>query len=380
MKIAIITLPLHGNYGGILQNYALQTVLKRMGHTVETLRLPQERKQPLWRRPLVYSKRFIWKYVLHRPCHIFYEQWYNAINPPLIRHMQAFVDRHIEARQIKDFKELKEGEYHAFVVGSDQIWRRRSFKCYQSLETVYLSFAKDWKGICRVAYAPSFGTDQWEYSAMQTRRCAALAKCFDGISVRESSAVDLCKQYLGMEALHVLDPTMLLRAKDYLRLLEGVETHQPDGQLLTYILDETAEKNEIVNRIARHYGYRSFRANSRYEDLFAPLEERVQPPVEQWLKDFNEACFIVTDSFHATVFSILFGKPFVVIGNKARGLARIYSLLEMLHLEEHIVNALSELDLTRSFEYDAQSVHSLLQAKRNESMNFLEKMIGHSNH
>ena len=70
MRIAIITLPLHGNYGGILQNYALQTVLKRMGHTVETVVFPWELKQPMWRKPLAYSKRFIKKFVFRKNVHI----------------------------------------------------------------------------------------------------------------------------------------------------------------------------------------------------------------------------------------------------------------------------------------------------------------------
>ena len=75
MRIAIITLPLLGNYGGILQNYALQTALKRMGHKVETIVLPWQLHQPLWRRLLAYGKRIVKKYALRRNAHIFYEEW-----------------------------------------------------------------------------------------------------------------------------------------------------------------------------------------------------------------------------------------------------------------------------------------------------------------
>lgn len=70
------------------------------------------------------------------------------------------------------------------------------------------------------------------------------------------------------------------------------------------------------------------------EDWSAPLAERIQPPVEQWLRGFMDAELVVTDSFHACVFSILFHKPFVVVGNKERGLARVKSLLKMFGLEE----------------------------------------------
>lgn len=374
MRIAIITLPFYDNYGAILQNYALQTVLKRMGHNVETLDLLQGRKRPLWQMPLVYGKRFIMKYVLHRPCHIFYEEWSKKNNPTLLQYMHTFIDQHIHVRKIERFKDVKEGEYDVFIVGSDQIWRPSY--TYRPVAVVYLSFTRNWKNIRRVAYAASFGTESWEYSPRQTKYCATLAKLFDAVSVREVSAIDLCKKYLGIKSQYVLDPTMLLCAEDYLRLLKGTETNRPDCKLLTYILDFSLEKEEIIKKVSREYNYKPFRANSRYDDLFAPLNERIQPSVEQWLKDFTEALFIITDSFHATVFSILFGKPFIVIGNKERGLARIHSLLSIFGIENHLVFSLSDLRIDQDYSLNLQQVQETLQFLRKESLSFLQKGLG----
>ena len=372
MRIAIITLPLHGNYGGILQNYALQTVLKRMGHTVETIVFPRELKLPMWRKPLAYGKRSIDKFVLHRrKTPVFYEQWYNRTLPALICDMQSFVATHILTRKVNCFSDIKEGEYDAFVVGSDQIWRPAY--SYRPIMNAYLGFAKDWKNIKRVAYAASFGTDRWEYSNLQTRQCAALAALFDGISVREEAAVRLCREHLHCEAVHVLDPTMLLAAEDYVALLKDKKLEAPRGELLTYVLDETPEKARIIEKVANHYQYAIYRANSRFEDWTAPLTERKQPPVEQWLKDFQDAKFVITDSFHATVFSILFEKPFIVIGNKERGLSRIYSLLKMLGLEGHMVHSLAELDLEQDYDWNVAQVNKVLETRRRESMEFLRK-------
>lgn len=372
MRIAIITLPLRGNYGGILQNYALQTVLKRMGHTVETIVFPRELKLPMWRKPLAYGKRSIDKFVLHRrKTPVFYEQWYNRTLPALICDMQSFVATHILTRKVNCFSDIKEGEYDAFVVGSDQIWRPAY--SYRPIMNAYLGFAKDWKNIKRVAYAASFGTDRWEYSNLQTRQCAALAALFDGISVREEAAVRLCREHLHCEAVHVLDPTMLLAAEDYVALLKDKKLEAPRGELLTYVLDETPEKARIIEKVANHYQYAIYRANSRFEDWTAPLTERKQPPVEQWLKDFQDAKFVITDSFHATVFSILFEKPFIVIGNKERGLSRIYSLLKMLGLEGHMVHSLAELDLEQDYDWNVAQVNKVLETRRRESMEFLRK-------
>lgn len=373
MRIAIITLPLHGNYGGILQNYALQTVLKRMGHTVETLVPPQRLHQPLWRKPLAYGKRAVMKYMLRRKVHIFYEEWYNRTQPILLKNMRRFVSGHIATREVKHFSDIHEGEYDAFVVGSDQIWR--PIYSYSSITVAYLDFAKNWKGIRRVAYAASFGTDKWEYTPKQTGQCAALARLFDGVSVREEAAVKTCQEHLHREAIHVLDPTMLLGAEDYVSLFEGQSLEEPRGQLLTYVLDETPEKARIVREVAERHHYEIYRANSRYEDTFAPLEERIQPPVEQWLKDFHDARFVITDSFHATVFSILFGKPFIVIGNAGRGLSRIHSLLGMFGLEAHLVHSVADLDLDKDYAPDAGRVNEVLEARRREAMAFLKNKL-----
>lgn len=374
MKIAIITLPLIANYGGILQNYALQTVLKRMGHTVETIALPWELQQPWWRKPLAYGKRSIDKFVLHRrKTPVFYEQWYNRTLPILVHDMWNFVEEHIHTRRVENFTDISEGEYDAFVVGSDQIWR--PMYSYRPITNAYLDFAKDWKNTKRVAYAASFGTDQWEYSDLQTRQCTALAALFDGISVREEAAVRLCREHLHCEAVHVLDPTMLLAAEDYVALLKDKKLEAPRGELLTYVLDETPEKARIIEKVANHYQYDTYRANSRFEDWTAPLTERKQPPVEQWLKDFQDAKFVITDSFHATVFSILFGKPFIVIGNKERGLSRIDSLLKMFGLEGHVVHIDSELEVSQDYAINDQRIDALLQTWRKSSEYFLQKEL-----
>ena len=373
MRIAIITLPLHGNYGGILQNYALQTVLKRMGHKVETIVQPWQLHLPVWRMPLAYGKRIVKKYLLRRRARLFYEGWYNRTQPMLLKNMRRFVSKHIATREVKCFSDIREGEYDAFVVGSDQIWR--PIYSYKPITLAYLDFAKDWNNVRRVAYAASFGTDKWEYTPKQTEQCAALARLFDGVSVREEAAVKTCQKHLHCEALHVLDPTMLLKAEDYVSLFEGQSLEEPRGQLLTYVLDETPEKARIIREVAERHHYEVYRANSRYEDGFAPLEERVQPPVEQWLKDFHDARFVITDSFHATVFSILFGKPFVVIGNADRGLSRIHSLLRMFGLEEHLVHSVADLDLGKDYVLDAGRVNEVLDARRREAMAFLKNNL-----
>lgn len=369
MKIAIITLPLHANYGGILQAYALQTVLKRMGHSVEVITTPVLKKISFWRMPFSYTKRFLLKFLFRKNVKIFFEQWHNQVDPFLVKQITSFIHENISNRLVKSYYDIKSNEYNAFVVGSDQIWRPKYFDF--SIDNAYLSFAEYWTGIKRIAYAPSFGTDEWEYTPKQTRLCRNLLTSFDGISVREESAVKLCRYYLHNDALQVLDPTMLLKASDYSKLFVNKQLPPSSGQLLTYILDESPEIDLLVHNLSLSLNYKPFRVNSRYENLDALLSERVQPSVEQWLKGFSEAKFVITDSFHATVFSILFNKPFVVVENRERGLSRLHSLLKMLGLEKNLLPVGEQLRCDLDYSYDVKAVNTILSNLRNKSFSFL---------
>ena len=233
MRIAILTLPLHTNYGGILQAYALQTVLERMGH--EVCIVEKKRKPvtlPLWKVPLVYGKRML-KNAKGRPFPLFYEQKVNREEPFVRQHTDKFICRYIKRRIVGDFSEINESDYDAIVVGSDQIWRPKYFN--DNIERAFLDFTEGWD-VRRIAYAASFGTDEWEYTRAQTRRCGRLLKRFDAVSVREASGADLCREHFGVEAKTMLDPTMLLEKEDYIRLFENANTPKSNGTLLNYII------------------------------------------------------------------------------------------------------------------------------------------------
>ena len=370
MKIGILTLPLHTNYGGILQVYALQTVLERMGHEVRVI---EKKRKPLrlpaYKIPLCYGKRIAMNLLGHKTP-VFYERKYNREQPVVRQNTDNFIHKYIHLVQYDDFSDIKESEYDAIVVGSDQVWRPKYFG-NNIIEQAYLKFAEDWN-IKRIAYAASFGTDEWEYSSQQTKACGRLLKKFDAVSLREESGVELCKQHFGVDAYHVLDPTMLLDKEDYIKLFTDAHTPKSKGNLLYYILDETEEKKAFIKRIADERGLIPFRVNSKVENKNASLSERIQLPVEQWLRGFYDAEFVVTDSFHACVFSILFGKSFVVFGNLGRGLSRFTSLLTMLGLGNRMVIAAENLNNLKRIDFD--DIYKHLNKLKDCSLNFLSKI------
>ncbi len=383
MKIGILTLPLHTNYGGILQAYALQTVLEREGHQVVVFDTDNHLRLPLWRMPITLTLRFLQK-LQGKEKYILKEQRHNREYPIISQHIQPFVDKHVHRYIVKRLSDLDSENYDAIVVGSDQVWRPNFFRLrYRCLADAYLKFARHWS-IKRIAYAASFGTDSWEYSTKETSECGKYARLFDLVTVRETSAVKLCRKHFNVEAQYVLDPTMLLEANDYLGLIDskkhpgllGEENENPckSPTLIHYILDDSTEKSEFIERLAHQKGLLLLKINSRVEDESAPLSERIQPSVQQWLRGFNETEFVVTDSFHACVFSILFKKQFLVCINEGRGATRFHSLLSLFGLEDRIVtnftllSQLPPIDYAsvdiRLFEWRKKSLALLLGALR----------------
>lgn len=338
MKIAILTQPLGRNYGGIMQAWALQQVLKKMGHEPVTIdRQPDARGLAYRSARTVY--RALRKALGKGKSPVFPEH----VIPIVTKHTRDFIRANLTMSPMIDSTEklrahfIEEG-YEAVIVGSDQTWR----PIYSpNIYNFFLDFLQH-ETLKKVAYASSFGVDHWEFNKRQTLKCAALATKFDYVSVREESGVRLCAENLRVTAEHVLDPTLLLSSDAYIELLEqNNSTNKGRGGLYTYFLDQTEKKNKIVEIVAGRLGLHELKNQpSRGEQSWprGSVHDYVMPPVTDWLSGFHNASFVVTDSFHGMVFSIIFRKPFIVVKNDLRGAARFESLLKQLSLEERLIS------------------------------------------
>lgn len=375
MKIGVLTLPLSYNYGGILQAYALQTVLLRLGHDPKLIYYPFKREEVSFQ---IKVKRLIKKIFNKYPgYYIDYEERFNKWLPQIASQTNRFIHSNILlTNEIHHFDEISENDFDVIIVGSDQIWRPCMFQYNPTIP--FLSFAKEWK-IKRIAYAASFGMSTWEYSEDYTKQCAYLASLFDCITVREKSAVELCKQHLGVDASNVLDPTLLLDSSDYENLIikSGIGTNE--GTLFTYILDPTESKANIVNDIAQKRNLNPFKVNAIDGNVKCSLEERIARPVEAWIRGIADAEFVITDSFHACVFSIIFNKPFIVIGNKQRGLSRFESLLGQLGLMKRLVDEDYDFRIV-NHDIDYLKVNKILMEQKTKSITLLSDALNNGNY
>lgn len=371
MKIGILTLPLNTNYGGILQAYALQTVIERIGHEVKVIDVSGKAKLKWYKAPFVICRRILSQFTSH-PTPILFEHQLNKERKTSELNTRPFIKQNIHTYIARQLDDIKEGVFDAIIVGSDQIWRPK-YVCYMSkknaLENAYLQFAKDWH-IKRIAYAASFGVEDWEYTQEETNNCMELIKLFDALSVREESAVGLCKRELKADAIHVLDPTMLLDKKDYTALFFKKQTPPSSGKLMVYVLDKSPKITNVIKHIEDNYHLSPFYTSADTKNKNIPLSQRIQPPVENWLRGFYDAELVITDSFHACVFSILFGKPFIVFGNDSRGMARFQSLLRMFDLEYRLWS--EQTDLERCLKPISNQTYEKLEEWRIKSLSFLK--------
>ena len=369
MRVGVLTLPLHTNYGGILQAYALQKVLLDMGHEVVLFdSYPQPPKMfPFPMQYAFYLKRIILKFFKrYNSVPVFYEKRQIELYP-LKEHVRQFYRNNITHVNFNYLQPFVEEDYDALIVGSDQVWRPMYSP---DIYSAYLSFAKDKNNIRRIAYAISFGTEDWEYTDDQTTVCSQLAQTFDAISVREQSAIALCRDHLKVDATWVLDPTMLVDLRHYTTYISKSKAEYPSNMCYSYILDESEDKQRILANLIKEQEYTPYIVKNIDDS-----ENSNVPSVEDWLKAFYDAKFVFTDSFHGCVFSILFNKPFVVYGNKERGMARFKSLLSMFGLDNRLISSPSDVERVASEPIDWDAVNKNLSAQRERSHFFLVKAL-----
>lgn len=334
MKIALLNLPFDNNYGGNLQRYALVKMLESMGHDVTYLYcVSSVYKIPHLKMPFVIMKRIIRKYVLRQSdCRIFAEK-YNARKKEKSNEVaHAFVRRYIKSSpQLKDKQELTEyitnNAFEAFVVGSDQVWRKAITHQY-GIATYFLDFLSDNNTCKKVAFAASLGTETNELTRIEIELLGKLYRRFDATSVREDSSLHLLAEYgwNNPEPEVIIDPTFMLDKDSYIKLIEDGNTVPLKADMFCYILDPTAEKSDIIDWESK---------TRKYESYIMSLDSSSSVSIQQWLRFFHDAKFVVTDSFHGVCFSIIFNKPFRLISNVYRGTARFNSLFRILGIDEN---------------------------------------------
>jgi len=368
LKIGILTLPISENYGGILQALTLYRLLHNQGHNVVLIYKEAYQSQVLW-------KKIATEILLKIPFHNFKNIKSRHMLLEERKKRRAFHRTFINEEIFKiseslytknDLEKFVEKEkFDAVIVGSDQVWRKEYIN-----DIYYKSYFLDFvNGINtkKIAYASSFGKDYWEGKS-DIEEVSMCIKGFDSISTRELSGVEICKDTFGFEnAEQTLDPTLLMSREFYYEIISKYSAlnNITKAELLSYVLDESEGKKEIISYIKKKFNLQSVNHLKGFN-----YTNKIYT-VPEWLASFFVADFVITDSFHGMVFSIIFEKNFIVIGNHNRGLERFSSLLNLVGLEDRLIFELDDIKDKKIDNINYKVVNEFLDKNKKKSLNFL---------
>ncbi|WP_371192493.1 polysaccharide pyruvyl transferase family protein [Glaciecola sp. SC05] len=366
MKIGILTLAIAENYGGTIQAVALYRLLQSKGHDVVLIyKVPYI---PIWKS---LTKKLLLKIPFHNIANL---KTFNELEKERLKRKafhRPFIKNEIlnisdDLRTKKDLQDFATRErFDAVIVGSDQVWRKDYIddKFYQSFFLDFITGTMTRK----ISYAASFGKDYWEGSNDE-EDISKLLHDFTAVSTREASGTLICKNTFNYhDAVHVLDPTLLMNKEFYLeKIIANYDTPKSfDGGLLTYVLDEAKEKHKMITHLKNTFGLDSVNHLKGFD------KSGVTYTVPEWLRSFACADYVITDSFHGMVFSIIFEKDFTVVGNANRGLDRFTSLLSLLGLMDRLVFTYDDLQNDKQESIEYKKVNKLLEVNRKLSLSFL---------
>lgn len=348
MKTAIITLVGDFNYGNRLQNYALQEILKSIGANVTTIDNPQSSlKNKIKER---FFERINGK-------------WHIKSKADLVRekNLREFTQKHIAMSASTYNSE----DYDYFIVGSDQVWNPSFWGMNPDCYSAKRYLLRDVAPQKRISYAASFGVEQ--LNELWTPIFQEELSVFRAISVRETSGVDIIWNTCKRDVDLVLDPTLVLSREKWGQLALNVQ-EQP-YILLFHLGDRSDQQQEYIERLARERKYKVI-------DMANKKDPYYQCSPEMFLGLINNAKLVFTDSFHATVFSIIFHTPFLSVSrsqkNYCKMSSRLENLLSIVMMEERFNN----LDIEDPFVCSFDGVDELIDTKKDDSMKYLRKALG----
>ena len=362
LRIAKITLDGYFNFGNILQSYALQKFLEQYTNHVVTIwhdaKMPTVLSwwQWTWKEPI--------KWILN--WNKFRSKFYSGF----------FCMRMIREARIRMFSvermnclympgKIAEiaSEFDYFIVGSDQVWNPN----FSATEDFFLTFAPPEK---RISYAASISAPSIPEKLRQ--RFADNIMEMHAVSLREQEGAELVEQLIGRKPAVHIDPTMLLSAEHWSALGRKPYWLKVNSYILTYFL---GAKPVVIDRIAKDAGLEIINLLDQHSfDIYST-------GVDEFIWLIEHASLVYTDSFHGTVFSILFRRPFVVCDRVGDGVesamsSRIDTLLEMFHLSSRRARFDNGYRIFDPFHIDySADINEIMLYERNRSNDYFRRAM-----
>lgn len=368
MKIGVITFcQTKDNYGQILQCYALQKYLQKLGHHPFLIQY----QQPL--PPKAHFKvNKLLKYIRNLNMYVKWffnnkrllaqKKAYNKSVKNIDRKFSLFLKENIKLTSVYSRKQLLENppKADAYICGSDQIWKND--------DIFYLSFVP--KSALRLAYAPSFGGEK-SFDSDTENMIKHELSFFSFLGIREEEGVNLCHRLGFTDAIRVVDPTLLLSVEDYKHIRVDVDN---SSYIFVYLLGNSTDCSiDDIQQYARNVGKKVVYVCSQgkydaYEKTYATIGE--------WLGYISNADLVITNSFHCVAFSLLYKKQFVSLPltkgfEKMNG--RLTELLKSVGMVDRIWNH-NLSDICKQI-VDFKAFDEYIRMEREKSKEYLKKVL-----
>ncbi len=362
MKIGIITLNGHYNYGNRLQNYALQTFLLQYADEVKTIwHTPNNFLPEIWK----WNWKTIIKYILN-----WNETRNYVLNSyvfDLIRetNIKKFTDQYIHMQYDFKLNEDLNEKYDYVIVGSDQVWNPY-FGCGNA---EFLEFVSPEK---RIAYAASFGVE--EIPNENKEKFKRWLAGVEFISVREKAGANIVKTMIGREVPVLADPTLLLKQEEWDVVAKKPSWYKSEKYILTYFLGEMpSSANKTVEKLAAENNFQIIHLmDLNHLDWYS-----IAP--DEFIYLIKNASLVYTDSFHGAIFSILMQVPFVVCSRESLGKqnmdSRLDTLLELFSLEQRRATVSNSYCISNPLTIDFDNMKKILAQERNKATDYLKTAL-----
>lgn len=356
-KVGIMTFCYEHNYGAVLQSLALFKNLENLNLDVEVLRYITKEGINNDLQLLNFEKGRIFKQLITAP-----------LNWKKFNNFKKFIDDNIKiSHEINNVECLKKyvKKFNALVTGSDQVWNDDITK--ESKDVFFLKEISN-KNTKLYSYAASFGKENLSKEMLNYIKKTLIGYRF--ISVREQSGVEIIKQ-CGIDSLCVVDPTLLLSAKEWNKYEKEYDLKED------YILVYTMEKNisivNIANYVSNKMGLKivHFRKEKNFD---CELKKAVNAGPGEFLTLFKNAKYVITNSFHGLVFSLIYNKEFISIPHNSRN-TRQENLLDIVDLKNRMVSSIEEYKKIENEKINYKCVNDRLNKKIEESKDYIKRMV-----
>ena len=366
-KIEVITLHRIVNYGSVLQAYATQYALENMGYDVEFLDYYPERMHLLGMLKRIKNKNNkLKKSLILRTiarCIMFpsYILRFSRFNKFIKSKLKLSPITYYTANEIDNNPPI--ADY--YCTGSDQVWNSGWNEKIDG--PFFLNF--DTKNKKCFSYAASFGKsnlEDWEKN--ETKK---LLEKYSNISVREKSGVEILENLGIKNSINVLDPTLLLNKKEWSKLAS--DKYKGKNYIFVYNLNRNKKIDKYVERLAKEKHLKIYYVSYALHEFYKKGEMKCNVSVEDFLSLIKYATYVVTDSFHATAFSINFNTPFVIV-YPGKYSTRLQSILKITGLENRVAQDENDLDVVKR-KIDFEKVNKKINIERQKSLSWLKESL-----